>query len=379
MDKKSFLNSLKNIYEYIVTETIVEDLIVAFNDDLIRDFFINNHIDIYKNNMIESFDNICDLLLEMINEQAEIYPVVNELKKDILVLDKGKNDILEMSDSDFVEIAKFNSALSLFLCSISLILNPLDNYQELRNKFANDKNLFFRGQSDASFGLLPSFYRDLVINDDVVTDKTVEEKYKEHGFYERYKSIFSAKYKSIKTDYSMMSYVQHSAAYSPLLDITKSLDVAAFFACTGKNINPNTYTKNNSSIFIFQLLKENHKKNAKLNIKWIDNKVSFNSILVEDKFLFECSPQDFSISYSLMNKSTNDRMNYQNGSFLYVEEGVIINKHLLIPVDQILIVKVVIPANMKKDIYTFVVNNNDALSEDYIYDPYSYLSNYAKK
>lgn len=379
MDKKSFLRSIKNIYEYIVAETTVKDLINPFNDALIRDFFINNHIDVFKNSIAESFEIINDLLVEMVNNQAEIYPVVNKLQEDIFILDKEKNDVFTMDDSDFVEVAKFNSVLSLFLCSISLILNPLNDYRELRNKFVNEKNLYFRGQADSSYGLLPSFYRDLSINDDEITIKTVEEKYKEHGFYQRYKSIFSAKYKSIKTNYIMMSYVQHCAAYSPLLDLTKSIDVAAFFACTGKNINPNTYTKNDSAIFIFQLLKEYHKKNAKLKIKWVDTKVSFNSVLVEDKFLFECSPKDFFISYSLMNQSTNDRMNYQNGSFLFIEEGIIINKHLLIPVDQILIVKVVIPANMKKDIYSYVVDVNETLSEDYVYDPYSYLSNYAKK
>lgn len=367
-----WIEAVKRLYEYFVNETIVQDLFEPSSDKEMLSYFLDKGEEDFESETLASFIKLADGLHQTIDYPVSIYPYVDKIKGDIKLI-AGEN-LGSISKTELVEIAKFNAAATLFLCSIS-IATGFEGYEKIKQAFTVHDTIYFRGQTSASYGLLPSLYRGLEVEGDIITLETIEKKYKQHGFYQRYSQIFPRNGKS-KVDYDMMSYVQHSASYSPLLDVTSSFDAALFFACSGKNINPNLYETTDAALFAIQLLKGESTK-TDLNIKWIKGKARFDSCIVDDLPLYACSHEDFYVYYTMADKVTNDRMRYQRGGFLYIEEAAAINGHFLIPFDQINIIKITIPAAMKKELYQKAMASSPHLSEEYIYDPYAYLSNYA--
>lgn len=378
--KRLFLESISKITKTLFEHEVVKDLINDFNDGEIKDFLNKHDNQVFAEKIKNaSLSNLTQLELMSDSNGQEVYPSIKGILREIEFASDNYTEIFDTKDEELVVLCKFNCVSSLFLCSVTFEF-PLEDYDEFA-KALYDLNFrfFYRGQCNSKFGLLPSFYRFLNINDDVITYQTIENKYKEHGFYQRYKNVFPKNDNKFK----MMAYIQHCASYSPLLDISKSLDIATIFACSGKDINPNLYATIDSAVFAFRIKQESHKKKAKLNIKWFAEKIEFytviKTLLSGEKFLFECSAKDFSVSYSLISDMTNDRMKYQQGAFLFIEDGFIVNGHLLIPNQQIDIVKVTIPAKMKKELYTKLVNKTSFYDIDSLYNPYQYISDYSKK
>lgn len=374
------LNAINDIVNYLSKTEIINELLNPFNDKEIDLFFIRNRIHDYEKNIKESYLKlIAQLQIYVLLLKEENVTGLDELLAYIRNVQDNLADLENIKNEELITIGKFNCVTSLYLCSVTFDYK-LNDYNSLKSFLSKSKSkYFFRGQTKSKYGLLPSFYRSLKINDDVITYATVESKYKEHGFYQRYQTVFPTN----DNRYQMMSYVQHSVSYSPLLDVSRSVDIATIFACSGKDINPNDYSSDDAALFMFQINEGSHKKKAKLNIKWFETKLDFTSIIKTghkiDKFLFECSHEDFTISFSLISDMTNDRMKYQQGAFLFVEECVIVNGHLLIPNTQIDIFKIIIPSNMKKELYTELTNKLNFYETDKLYNPYQYVAEYCKK
>ena len=170
--------------------------------------------------------------------------------------------------------------------------------------------------------------------------------------------------------------MQHSCAYSTFLDFTSDIDVAKVFASHETNFN--SFRFNNSAIFVFkphsiEKLEPINQCIKKYQISYHSDKLNYSSSIFDKPLLF-CTIKDFLPKYTFSNVTTNDRMKYQKGSFLFVYKAVIANGHICITYNMGFLVKLVIPASLRNKIYKNIVINRKQLEYRYLMDPYSFLS-----
>lgn len=374
MEKASFLKSIRYINKKVKSLKIIDDLIESFRG--LKNYFINNPIFHFKEQIVHSFKFTRDLLKTITYDSKDMYPdyVVN-LKSHVKILVEFGNNLDLLDNDELVDIAEFNCLCTLFCCTVSIEFPLDDDSYENYKKILQKDNNYFRGHSDSAYELIPSIYRKLKTNKNILKNDFVLEKYKEYGYYQKYIKLFNND-KEKDVDYEMMSFIQHSAAYSPLLDITSNIDIATIFACSCGVTNPNEYEDKDASIYIFMFQEEASGSDEDLNIHWIPTKLTFKTEIKPGKPLFTCSPRDFETKYSVKTEYTNDRMKYQKGAFLFFNECFIVNGHLLIPFQQIITVKIDIPKQMKKALYKSLVKQNNFYSLSYLLEPYEFISDF---
>lgn len=373
MEKETFLKCVKSINKIIFKIPVIKDLLNDFGN--IKEYFINHPIEGKRGEICSSFFKTLGFLGDVTMNSKSIYPdYVSKMEPYRKKISEFGTDLSSLSFTDLIEIVKFNCLATLFLCTVSIEFDMENDFGEIKKLF-NGKDYYFRGQDDSKYGLLPTFYRNLETSKKVIDNDFVKEKYIEYGFYKKFDKLFSNK-KDPEVDYKMMSYVQHCAAFSPLLDLTSSINIATIFSCAGKNMNPNEYMKKKSSLFIFRFFKNAGQNIESLNIRWIDKKLDFHTEIEKGVPLFVCSPLNFETQYSVTTECTNDRMKYQKGAFLYVNKGFVVNGHLLIPSHQILIIKININPDEKKKLYLKLSKKYPYYGSSFLMDPYSYLGDF---
>ena len=102
----------------------------------------------------------------------------------------------------------------------------IDDYPvDLLNLEKNDGKHWYRGQSDYQWHLTPSMFRNLgnvFSKETAINKQTIEDIYAKNGMLDKWRKVF----KTSKIDYKFLSYMQHSIAYSPLLDFTSDFPTA---------------------------------------------------------------------------------------------------------------------------------------------------------
>lgn len=374
MKKEEFQKALRSLNNRIFELKIIQDIVSSFKE--LKRFFIDNSIDNYKQDIIKSFKKNRGTLSIITNEGGNLYPdYVTKMKANAKKIVDYGDDFSSLNNSDFLEIAKFNCLSTLFSCTVSTeLVFSIDEYNAYKKVFSGSE-YYYRGQCDSSYELIPSFYRKLKTSQKNIDNDFVLEKYKVYGFYQRYITLFNDE-KDKDLDYEMMSYIQHSAAYSPLLDVTSSLDIAMIFACSGIATNPNEYDEKDASFYIFKMKEIDYTKDEKLNIHWLSEKLKFDTEIKPGRPLFVCSASDFAAKYTLKTEYTNDRMKYQKGAFLLFSDGYIVNGHFLIPYHQMYIIKVIVPKEIKKALYQKLVKKNKFYTTSYLMEPYSFISDF---
>lgn len=285
-----------------------------------------------------------------------------------------------------------NIMLLIYNCS-GCINIKIDNVSEIETNFGKSKTwtAFYRGQSDSSRNLIATIYRKLPISGvrEVIDYKFVRQKYVEFGFIDRYRKVKGCNVIK-EIDYDFLAYMQHSSSYSPLLDFTNDYKIALIFATSPKDINPNVYAITDAALFVLMIpnddLKRIDAKNIKsfrdMNIEFVKDR--YNHLSVKNgKKLYLCGEKDFEIVYQIETDKTNDRMINQKGSFFFLKKGTIVNNHMLIPLKQLNLFKIIIPADKSSSISKWKMHQQFSkqkhLSIESLMDPYLYISDYTSK
>lgn len=195
---------------------------------------------------------------------------------------------------------------------------PIDN-TDLQN---NDGAHWYRGQSDYQWGLIPSMFRNLsnvFSKPTMITQKTIEDIYSGSGMLKKWTDIF----KDTTVDYNFLAYMQHSIAYSPLLDFTSDFPTALSFSLGNKSAL-NDFQYKDSSVFQIEV-KSNRLFNKEEDplpqgfyIQYIPEKyIIGTSVFGKSIGSFDDIIKALTPDFVMIDIVRNDRMKYQHGKFLF--------------------------------------------------------------
>lgn len=343
--------------------------------------------------IVEDFEKMVDSLFfdsdiakyHFKNRDQEIYSYVRENHYDIreelnAMMDRVVKGSQSKGDS-LVEFYFFDCHLALLLfCSNAMIeFEYSEKDDAIIHNALSEESLYYRGHCDSNYKLIPSIYRNLKINDRIIDIGYLEKLYKDSGLIKKYNEIRKNDLFSI--DYAFLAYIQHSCAYSPLLDFTSDEDVAKVFATYETNYNSRMF--NDASIYVFHphelLEKPIDECLSDFRISYHQNELTYGSKIF-GKRIWSCVLSDFRPSYTFnANEMSNDRMIYQKGSFMFVYKCVIAKGKVCMTFDTGFILKMVIKRSRRNAIYHKIVQGRPYLEYRYLLDPYLYLSECNKK
>lgn len=256
--------------------------------------------------------------------------------------------------------AQFLMKFCLFMV-LSMKFSPermvLSNTEEefaecMKSLETNSPNkLHFRGQADSDWALIPSMIRNLDMpgSDGVYLDQeSFYHLYDENGYSQslirKYNVCFPQRtIKSPKDiDYEFLSWMQHAASYSPLLDFTTDYAVAATFALRANN--PNVFLYKDAAIFALDAderkswhedLEEIDEIISKMHISSIKRKIvpgtkmTIKNVLGRERILdfTSCDKiiDELAPSLVVIENPTNARMAKQRGVFLLFYDYTLVN------------------------------------------------------
>ena len=364
---KDFLNQLVCFQNFTVSD--IYELYDAFKTNII---FLNNFAKENEYNKdlstvnIKNIDAINNLIFEIriIIEHEEIINIQSVSKEDLSILIPLQNMLV------------IYSATTLKEKPLDRLFNKIkENDLSLRNK---KEDTYYRGESDFSYKLLPSLYRDYDVKKygNKIDYNVLFNLYKDANLINKYDKIFSFK----DINYSFCSFMQHSRAYSPYLDLTFNPYIAlSFSTCVQNSINK--YQNTDSSVYEFNFKKVTYDDDIdsenimrEHDVYLIDKKLRISSY-IRGILLCKCKYSIFDVEVIICKKQLNDRMKYQRGSFLYINKCVIANGILMLPITMGDVVKYRIPAANKEKIYSDIIKEHNYYSCEKLMNPYDYFSN----
>lgn len=307
-----------------------------FFDDLNEDAFLNR-IKRYSNETKQEFHFKNE---DLINENA--------LFLSTYLIDRFYN-LIEINDKNTISIDE---------------CDRLDSY------LAN-KDLVWRGQYDVSLDLVPSMLRNF--KNGFIQNQDIYRKYERSGLDRKYEELFSKCALGLHTDsvVEFMAYMQHAEAKSPFLDFSHKPEIGIIFA---------NYQSYEHDVALYSL---DLKKNSFDLSKFKNNEfplfeiTKINKITpmtrLKERFLWNLNETEITSHFEYWDEPLNDRMKYQSGLFLFPNNGVIINNHLILNYQEIGIHKFIIKNSVKKEIVKSIIDNHPQYKYENLMNPYAYF------
>ena len=364
---------VKKIYSFSDNEKSLQDVLffqkhIQFDYAGLWNSFIEN-IAFVRSFAVETerddllCSNVFDLYYEIENTNLKLF---NTIEDKLLTIIIETNAMLVLYSVASIREQKIDKLITLSNDAIKLL-------------YRSKSNSYYRGQSDFSYNLIPSIYRNLKeYSGKQITHKDLFDIYKKRNLISRYNDIFG--YSNV--DYQFCSFMQHSVSYSPYLDFSEDVKIALSFACNNDTVNINDYIHKDAALYEISFSKAlpivTDKDPFSLDVFITSGKLRISS-LVRGKPIYLCSHKDFDVDAYLITNKTNDRMKYQKGVFLFFRKCVIVNNIILMPLNFGNIVKYKIPAKAKKQlltkqgIYELIKESYKAFDYDHLMNPYYYF------
>lgn len=284
--------------------------------------------------------------------------------------------------------------------SVQMFINMTDE-QALLNELTNsDQLLFYRGQSNYKWDLIPSIYRNLNNNCLIDIDSLYflyGKKTYNNSLINLYNISFPSNIIRKKDDinYNFLAWMQHSSSFSPFIDFTKDYKISTLFALA--NQNPIEFQNIDSSIFILEVADKN--SNVVINniedvnkfIKQTSVYVLQNKIVPGEKLkiskiggkktelVFDSVAEIKEIlipKYKIIDISTNDRMIRQQGVFLFLYNFLIVKNKIFSVFDyDTFLYKRKINITSKKSLSKILSKDNLYLNSIFLMNPYLLFKN----
>ena len=335
--------------------------------------------------VVEAFEKTLNYLIEFLDEIDLSNLLSDSINKLIIALKEKMPLIKERIDDIDLNIKLLilkTNVLFLMFSVTSTISKKVDSLisNDLSLKSRRESGVYYRGHEDEKYKLIPSIMRNYDISKygQKMDINVLTQLYDLPNLTDKYESVFHKR----NVDDEFCAFMQHSAAFSPFLDLTRNHLVALTFA-TSNHGNINDYFGKNSAVYEFCFNKKHIQNSVSLSstlIIFIKNRLTFFS-QYGTTYLFYCSPSLFNPKVCLIDNMSNDRMKYQDGAFLFFESCIVVNGHILMPFKIGKIVKYIIPpfnkANpylAKNAIYQTIVDNYRLYDYDHLMNPYLYFS-----
>lgn len=264
----------------------------------------------------------------------------------------------------------------------------INEYEQIR-KESNEK-VYFRGQCLSQWRMWPSVFRELKGNI-VFDDGYYNALLKNYKLDMKFNDIMR---KGVKQNaYQKYAFIQHACSYSPLIDFTRSEQIATSFALSNTS-SFNLFNENDSAIYELTLLNRNNvylkKQDARDFLKYtmmLD--IIEKPVCIGKTYTLKTSSggsKTITISslpvlvklmtpkYKIIDIPTNDRMVYQQGAFVCFYDCLCINGYILYElINDINIVKKIIPAHSKKKIIKSIYDERQ-YDQEHLLNPYLYFN-----
>lgn len=338
-----------------------------------------------------------DLYLKIYHDYFNRYQ--NEVNNDIKIaieeyFNEGKqnhenNDVgINLSLNNATEDIEFIALINLH---VFFRLFKMRDY-ETRNiskitefELTNNENhvIWYRGQSDSSWNIIPTMFRDNKLTKLWTWNEILNELSSKPQ-----RNSVASKLSEINLDiqeqpYRTMAYIQHAISYSLLIDFTKSKDVSLSFALT-KRSSLSSYYNTDSCVFELSM----PQKSVISDLNQI-NKVILNSkvqVINQNEYIVKMLENEMWIKLIKGNSSvihlldfpTNDRMLYQKGTFALFDNAIIIGGEVFLSYDKVKylkehLVKKVIQYQRKEVMLKTLLRKSPQYHQRYLMDPYLYL------
>lgn len=310
-----------------------------------------------KMDKIEVVNNILDKHINSLSEKVEsiicsIYHYhTNDVRRYFFEhIDIVLSDVLKYTNIDLNEYLMLNM-INLYeydgfkdqdnnqeLIEKAVIIHVVNNIIKFSkieekpfNEFNKNKinNSWYRGHSDKSWNLIPSFFRTL--NDNRKVNKNfLRRYYRAYDILDKVNELIPSK----RLNYEQMSFLQHSMSITPLLDFSSDYKTSLSFAVNNLSTPVDLKTKD-SSLFELKVKEEDIIKDidtankiiGNLNVYYF-NKKTYVSTIIKNELWLDLINGNKQSSYHLIDIKTNDRMRIQRGTFVLFDNVLIFDSDL---------------------------------------------------
>ena len=354
-NKKDFLNEI-----LVFKSFTFDDYLDVFNALKENILFLKEYVvedDSTSSNVLNINECIFDLANQFENTDEEARSFVDNRENRALLIPLQNMVVL------YAATSTREKSINDFLKADSSELMLLRNH---------NNNKYYRGESDYGYKLLPSIYRNYNSKKygNIFDYSVLFRLYNETNLINKYSTVFD--YHEI--DYDFCAYMQHSKAYSPFLDLTIEPLVGLSFA-TKSYGNLNNYMNSDAALYEFYFATTQTVDSKSTNVLKkhytyvVDSRLRISSV-VKKVLLCKCTYSIFSIDVYVFDEKVNDRMKYQKGSFLYINNSVIVNGIMLMPISMGKITKYKIPPKEKNMIYNLIKTHKSHYDYEHLMNPY---------
>ncbi len=256
----------------------------------------------------------------------------------------------------------------------------IESYDEFIINFSETSNskYWYRGHTKIDYELLPSIYRDTLLDTDFFTLSRIESDYIDKGLWNKLQKALD----SVSLKYNEIAFIQHSIGYSPLLDFTKNPFISLSF-CLSHYGDIASFFHHSGAIFELDVdglnVIDNY-KDADRTVKCQEAEVlkgkPYISSIIKSEMWNRLVFRHEESTVHLIDVVTNDRMRYQKGTFLLFDKILVVgNRMLMSDRKESFMSSRITKYNIKKSIKFFedFQKNKPQFQIKYLMNPYQYF------